>query len=154
MTREFYNLFNRRKVIEVYNVKKEKKMILSNAEIASIFNQLADLLEIKGENPFKIRAYRNAARTIENLGTDLRKMLEDGMNISQIPTIGEHIALKIEEIIKTGKLAKLESLKRDFPLQLLDLLKVEGIGPERAKVLYEELNVSSLEDLEKAAKTH
>ena len=138
----------------MYNAKKEKKMILSNAEIASIFNQLADLLEIKGENPFKIRAYRNAARTIENLGTDLNKMLEDGMDISQIPTIGKQIALKIEEIIKTGKLAKLETLKRDFPLHLLDLLKIEGIGPKKAKVLYEKLHVSSLEDLQKAAKTH
>ncbi len=129
-------------------------MVISNVEIASIFDQLADLLEIKGENPFKTRAYRNAARTIENLGTDLRKMLEEGADISQIPTIGEHIALKIEEIIKTGKLAKLEYLKHTFPPHLLDLLKVEGIGPKRAKVLYRELNISSLEGLKKAAEKH
>lgn len=129
-------------------------MVISNVEIASVFNQLADLLEINGENSFKIRAYRNAARTIENLGTDLRKMLEEGMDISQIPTIGEHIALKIAEIIKTGRLAKLERLKRAFPPHLLDLLKVEGIGPKRAKVLYRELNISSLDGLKKAAQKH
>jgi len=129
-------------------------MIISNIEIASIFNQLADLSEIKGENPFKVRAYRNAARTIENLGTDLRKMLEEGVDISQIPTIGEHIALKIAEIIKTGRLAKLEYLKHAFPPHLLDLLKVEGIGPKRAKVLYRELNIASLDALKKAAQKH
>ena len=81
-------------------------------------------------------------------------MLEDGADISQIPTIGEHIALKIEEIIKTGKLAKLEYLKHTFSPHLLDLLKVEGIGPKRAKVLYRELNISSLEGLKKAAEKH
>jgi hypothetical protein len=95
-------------------------MIISNVEIASVFDQLADLLEIKGEDPFKIRAYRNAARTIENLGTDLRKMVEEGADISQIPTIGEHIALKIAEIIKTGKLSMLEKLKQK-PLEMRPL---------------------------------
>jgi len=129
-------------------------MVISNVEIASVFNQLADLLEINGENSFKVRAYRTAARTIENLGTDLRKMLEEGKDISRIPTIGEHIALKIAEIIKTGRLAKLETLKHAFPPHLLDLLKVEGIGPKRAKVLYRELNIASLEGLKKAAQKH
>jgi len=129
-------------------------MVISNVEIASLFDQLADLLEIKGENTFKVRAYRNAARTIENLGTDLRKMVEEGEDISKIPTIGEHIARKIEEIIKTGRLAKLETLKHAFPPHLLDLLKVEGIGPKRAKVLYRELNIASLEGLKKAAEKH
>ena len=129
-------------------------MVISNMEIASLFDQLADLLEIKGENAFKIRAYRNAARTIENLGTDLRKMLEEGEDISQIPTIGEHIARKIAEIIKTGRLAKLEMIKHAFPPHLLDLLKVEGIGPKRAKVLYTELNIASLDGLKKAAEKH
>jgi DNA polymerase (family 10) len=129
-------------------------MIISNVEIASIFNQLADLLEIKGENPFKIRAYRNAARTIENLGTDLRKMVEEGMDISEIPTIGEHIALKIKEIVQTGRLAKLEYLKHAFPPHLLDLLKVEGIGPKRAKILYQKLHIDSLDALKEAAQAH
>jgi len=90
-------------------------MTISNAEIASIFTQLADLLEIRGEDPFRTRAYRNAARTIENLGKDLSKMVEAGEDISKIPTIGERIAAKIREIVRTGRLAKLEYLKHSFP---------------------------------------
>jgi len=129
-------------------------MVISNVEIASLFDQLANLLEIKGENPFKVRAYRNAARTIENLGTDLRKMVEEGVDISRIPTIGEHIALKIEEIIKTGRLAKLEYLKHSFPPHLLDLLKVEGIGPKRVKILHQKLHIDSLDALKEAAQAH
>lgn len=129
-------------------------MTISNREIAAIFDQLADLLEIKGENPFKIRAYRNAVRTIENMGTDLSKMVTEGIDLSDIPTIGEHIAQKIEEIVKTGKLAKLETLEQSFPSHFLDILHVKGIGPKRAKILYENLKIGSLEELRKAAKTH
>ena len=129
-------------------------MYVSNSEIASIFTQMADLLEIRGEDPFKTRAYRNAARTIENLGSDLAKMVEAGEDISKLPTIGERIADKIREIVRTGRLAKLEYLKHDFPPHLLDLLKVEGIGPKRAKVLYKELHIGSLDALKKAAEAH
>ncbi|KYJ87297.1 DNA polymerase/3'-5' exonuclease PolX [Sulfurovum riftiae] len=129
-------------------------MFISNAEIASIFTQMADLLEIRGEDPFKTRAYRNAARTIENLGTDLAKMVEAGEDISKLPTIGERIANKIREIVQTGRLAKLEYLKHAFPPHLLDLLKVEGIGPKRAKILYQELHIGSLDALKKAAEAH
>jgi len=126
-------------------------MTISNVEIASKFKQLADLMEIRGENPFKIRAYRNAARTIENLGINLAKMVEKGEDLSGIHTIGEHIADKIREVIETGTLGKLEYLRHAFPTHLLDLLKVEGIGPKRAKILYHELHISSLDTLTKAA---
>ena len=129
-------------------------MFISNAEIASIFTQMADLLEIRGEDPFKTRAYRNAARTIENLGNDLAKMVKAGEDISKLPTIGERIADKIREIVRTGRLAKLEYLKHAFPPHLLDLLKVEGIGPKRAKILYKELHIGSLDSLKKAAESH
>lgn len=129
-------------------------MIISNIEIAAIFDQLADLLEIKGENPFKVIAYRNAVHTIENMGTDLSKMIKDGVNLSEIPTIGESIAKKIEEIVKTGELSKLEDLKRSFPPHLLDLLNIKGIGPKRTKILYENLHISSLEELKQAAIDH
>jgi DNA polymerase (family 10) len=127
---------------------------ISNIEIAAIFDQLADILEIKGENPFKIRAYRNAARMIENIGIDLSKMIEDGVNLSKIPTIGEHIAKKIKEIVETGKLLKLEHLKKSFPPHLLDILNIKGIGPKRTKILYEKLHIDSLEDLKEAAHAH
>lgn len=129
-------------------------MVVSNAEIASIFTQLADLLEIRGEDPFRTRAYRNAARTIGNLGKDLSKMVEEGEDISKLPTIGERIAAKIKEIVETGRLAKLEYLKHDFPPHLLDILTVEGIGPKRAKILYQELHIDSLDALKQAAESH
>jgi DNA polymerase (family X) len=129
-------------------------MTISNIEIAAIFEQLADLLEIKGENHFKIIAYRNAARTIENMGTDLSKMIEGEAQLPKIPTIGEHIAQKIKEIITTGKLSKLEDLKRSFPSHLLDILNIKGIGPRRAKTLYENLHINSLDDLREAALNH
>ncbi len=129
-------------------------MIVSNREIAAIFDELADLLEIKGDNPFKIRAYRNAVRTIESMGANLSKMVEDEVDLSQIPTIGMKIAQKIKEIVKTGKLSKLEATQKKFPHHLLDLLSVEGIGPKRTKVLYDSLHINSLEDLKEAAKTH
>ncbi|MGW8169604.1 MAG: DNA polymerase/3'-5' exonuclease PolX [Sulfurovaceae bacterium] len=129
-------------------------MIISNIEIAAIFDQLADLLEIKGENHFKVIAYRNAVRTIENMGTDLSKMVKDNVDLSELPVIGESIAKKIQEIVNTGKLSKLEDLKRSFPPHLLDLLNIKGIGPKRAKILYENLQINSLEELKKAALAH
>ncbi len=129
-------------------------MTISNIEIAAIFDQLADLLEIKGENPFKVIAYRNAVRTIENMGTDLSKMVKDGVDLSELPVIGESIAKKIQEIVNTGKLSKLEDLKRSFPPHLLDLLNIKGIGPKRTKILYENLQINSLEELKKAALAH
>jgi len=129
-------------------------MIVSNRDIAEIFDKLADLLEIKGDNPFKIIAYRNAARTIGNMGTDLSKMVEEGVNLPDIPTIGKNIAQKIIEIIKTGKLSKLKTLQNQFPPHLLDLLTVKGIGPKRTKILYESLHIGSLEELKKAAQAH
>lgn len=129
-------------------------MIVSNRDIAEIFDKLADLLEIKGDNPFKIIAYRNAARTIGNMGTDLSKMVEEGVNLPEIPTIGKNIAQKIKEIIETGKLSKLKTLQNQFPPHLLDLLTVKGVGPKRAKILYESLHIGSLEELKKAAQAH
>lgn len=129
-------------------------MTISNVEIATIFEQLAHLLEIQGENPFKIRAYENAAREIRNMASSLSQMVKDKIDISKLPTIGEHIALKIIEIVHTGKLSKLEKLKKSFPSHILDILKIEGIGPKRAKILYESLHVGSLDDLRKAALNH
>ncbi len=127
---------------------------MSNKEIAAFFKELADLLEIKGDNPFRIRAYRNAARTIETSGYDFVKLVREGYDLSRLPDIGERIAKKIAEIVTTGHLQKLDDLRKEFPPGILDLLKIEGIGPKRAKILYEKLGIGSLDDLKKAAKEH
>ena len=129
-------------------------MVLSNAQIAQIFKQLADLLAIQGADPFKIRAYRNAARTITGLGQSLQRMADEGADLTKLPGIGEHIATKIHEIIRNGKLGKLERLKQQFPPHLTDLLTVEGIGPKRAKILYEQLGIATLDALKSAAQAH
>ncbi|ADV46214.1 DNA polymerase/3'-5' exonuclease PolX [Nitratifractor salsuginis] len=127
---------------------------MSNSEIAQFFKELADYLEIKGDNPFRIRAYRNAARTIETSGYDFAKLVEEGYDLSQLPDIGERIAKKIVEIVTTGKLSKLEEVKKEFPPHILDLLKIEGLGPKKVKTLYEKLGIGSLEELKKAAEEH
>jgi len=127
---------------------------MSNKEIAKFFKELADYLEIKGDNPFRIRAYRNAARTIETSGYDFSKLVHEGYNLAELPDIGDRIAKKIAEIVNTSKLKKLEELKKEFPPKILDLLKIEGLGPKRVKLLYEKLGVSSLEELKSAAQEH
>ncbi len=129
-------------------------MAISNVEIADIFTHLAELLEIQGYNAFKIIAYKNAAREIANLGSSVARMVEEGDDISKLPSIGNHIAEKIREIVKTGKLTQLETLQKKFPSHILDLLKVEGIGPKRAKILHDTLHINSLEELMRAAKEH
>jgi len=145
-----------RKYIPKYDViiitkRSEKGVEVSNQEIARYFKTLADLLEIKGDNPFRIRAYRNAARTIETSGYDFVRLVKEGEDLSKLPDIGERIAKKIEEIVTTGKLKKLEELKAEFPPHILDLLRIEGIGPKRARILYRQLGIGSLEELKAAA---
>ena len=129
-------------------------MVLSNAQIAQMFEELADLLAIEGADPFKIRAYRNAARTISGLARSLQSMVEEGADLTELPGIGEHIAAKIEEIVRTGRLRKLEQLKKHFPPHLTDLLHIEGIGPKRARILYEQLGITTLDQLKAAAEAH
>ncbi|MCX7816536.1 MAG: DNA polymerase/3'-5' exonuclease PolX [Syntrophales bacterium] len=123
---------------------------MRNAEIAKAFKDIADLLELKGENPFKIRAYRKAAHIIEHLPKELKTMLEEGENIQKIPGIGEAIAKKIQELIYTGKLNAYEELKSQFPVGILQLMEIPGIGPRTAYRLITELNIESVDQLEKA----
>jgi len=127
---------------------------MKNSYISKQFSDLANLLEIQGENPFKVRAYRNAAIVINNLSTPIEELIKDGKDLTKIPGIGTHIAKKIEQIIKTGKLPKLEKLKKEIPPSLLDLLSIEGLGAKRVKILYEKLNITNLEQLQLAAKEH
>jgi DNA polymerase (family 10) len=126
-------------------------MPVHNADIADLFNRMADLLEILGENPFRIRAYRNAARTAGGLSQSLATMVEQKKDLTELPGIGKDLAGKIEEITKTGTLAQLQELEDRIPPQLVRLMKIPGLGPKRVKILYDELHITDLEDLKKAA---
>ncbi len=127
---------------------------MRNSQVADMFDELADLLDIEGENHFKVRAYRNAARAIRALPTSLEKMTKENVDLSKISGIGVKIAKKIKEIIKTGKLQKLENVRRDIPPTLRDLLSIEGLGPKRIRQLYDKLGVTDLDSLHAAAASH
>lgn len=128
-------------------------MTVQNSEISKIFNQLADLLEIKGDNPFRVRAYRTAARNISNLFEEVGDMLGEGKALTEIPGIGEDLARKIEEILRTGSLAQLEETKKDVPEALLGLMRIEGMGPKRTGLLFKQLGIVNVDELEKAARS-
>jgi len=125
---------------------------MKNSEIARVFHDMADLLELKGENVFKIRAYRRAAQVIEHLPKEMAVMLEQGEDFRKIPGVGEAIAQKSSELIETGKLEAYESLKDEFPEGITRLLEIPGIGPKTAHRLSSELRITSAEQLEAAIK--
>lgn len=127
---------------------------MENADIAKIFEDIADLLEIKNENPFRVRSYRNAALIISGLPESLRSIVErDEQELENIPKVGKSIHEKIVEIIKTGKCKFHDELLKELPPGLLELLEVSGIGPKKVQLLYDKLGIQSVEELEKAAKT-
>lgn len=127
-------------------------MTIHNPEIAKLLDRYAVLLEIKGANPFRIRAYRNAARTIENLSRDVSAMLGEGSDLTELPGIGEDLAHKLADIVATEKFKELETLKHQLPSALADLTEIPGIGPSRIKTLFKKLKVKSLSDLFAAAR--
>ncbi|MBN1502338.1 DNA polymerase/3'-5' exonuclease PolX [Candidatus Woesearchaeota archaeon] len=124
---------------------------MKNLEIAKIFYEIADILEIQGID-FKPRAYRKAAKNIESMPQDIEELHKKN-KLEEIPGVGEHIAKKIEEIIETGKLKYLEKIRKQVPGHLNELLKVQSIGPKKAKQLHDKLGVTTLKDLEDAAKS-
>lgn len=123
---------------------------MNAAEIAQVLDDIGRLLAFKGENPFKTRAYRNAARTLRSLDEDLGAVIAGG-RLRELPGIGDALALKIEQLAATGTTPLWERLKREIPPSVLDLVAVPGLGPQRARMVYEVLGVASLEDLEEAA---
>ncbi|MGA1194848.1 MAG: DNA polymerase/3'-5' exonuclease PolX [Kiritimatiellia bacterium] len=127
-------------------------MTMLNQDIADRFDELADYLEVKGDNPFKIRAYRYAARTIRDLGEELYRSLAEGIDLMTIPGIGKEIAAKIAVMVDTGRLPALDAAKAELPASLPQLLKLPGLGPRRVKQLLDDLHVTNLEDLIAAAK--
>jgi len=128
---------------------------MRNQEIANIFYEIADFLEME-EVQFKPQAYRKAALVLEDLEDDVAKIYQEGglKALKDIPGVGESIAEKIEEYIRTGKIKYYEKLKKKTPIKMEELTAVEGMGPKKAKKLYEKLEIRNLEDLEKAAKAH
>jgi DNA polymerase (family 10) len=122
-----------------------------NADIAAVFEEIADLLEIKDENPFRIRAYRNAARTVSELGRELASVLEREGNLPKLPGVGPDLAGKIREICASGTCALLERLHRELPPAISELLRIPGLGPKRVRQLYDSLDVKTIEDLRRAA---
>jgi len=126
-------------------------MPVLNVEIAEIFREVADLLEIAEANPFRVRAYRNAARTIETLPRSAHTMVAEGEDLTKLSGIGEDLAAKIEEIVKTGGLKQLEKLEQRTPAELADMLDVSGLGPKRVARLHETLGIETLDELKAAA---
>jgi DNA polymerase (family 10) len=126
-------------------------MPIHNADIAAIFEQIAELLEIEGANPFRVRAYRNAARTVGEFGQELAALVAAGRELPHLPGIGDDLAGKIREIATTGRCALLDRLRGELPPALTELLAVPGLGPKRVKALHEALGVDTVEQLRAAA---
>lgn len=124
---------------------------MENVEIAQILNEVADLLEIQQTNPFRIRAYRNATRTIATHAVPMRKLIEQGTDLTDLPSIGKGMAENIQELVETGRLAILDELSDEIPEGLIDLMRLPGLGPKKARKLWDELGVESIEDLEAVA---
>jgi DNA polymerase (family 10) len=120
---------------------------MENIEIARAFSEVADLLEIQGANPFRVRAYRNAVRTIEGLTKSLAEMVAREEDLEELPGVGKDIAAYIRELVETGELRLLHTLEKRVPETLADLLRLEGIGPKRAQKLWKKLGVESVDDL-------
>lgn len=127
-------------------------MPVHNADITAIFTEIADRLEIEGANPFRICAYRNAARILGDLPQEARLLVERGDDLTRLPGIGSDLAGKISEIITTGHCTLLERLRRELPPAITELLKIPGLGPKRVKALYHDLDVQTVEQLHRAAR--
>src|SRR4030095_11177387 len=128
---------------------------MKNSDIAKVLNSIALYLDMQGV-PFKPRAYERAAGVVENLPEELSDIYARGGKraLDELPSVGEAISKKIEEMLLTGKLAYLEKLKAELPVDAEGLRQVPGLGPKKIAALYRELGVKNLEDLEKAAKDH
>jgi len=126
-------------------------MSIHNNEIANMFDELADLLEIEGSNRFRVRAYRNAARTIRKHTKKMAQLIEQHRDLTELPDIGNDLADKIKTIVETGQLPLLEKVHSRTPATLSQIMKIRGLGPKRVKALHESLKIKTLDDLKHAA---
>ena len=124
---------------------------MHNQHIASLFEELADLLEIQGANSFRVRAYRNAARTLENLSESAADIVaQPGRSLTELDGIGQDLADKIKVIVQTGALPQLEELRSEVPAGVVQMLRIQGLGPKKVAALFHELGVTTLADLKAA----
>ncbi|MGH7546275.1 MAG: DNA polymerase/3'-5' exonuclease PolX [Gemmatimonadota bacterium] len=125
---------------------------MENLDIGRIFEEVADLLEIQSANPFRVRAYRTAARTVEAQSVPVALLVDEEGALEELPGIGKDLAEKIREIVRTGELALLRELRAQTPPGLAEMMHISGLGPKRAKQIYDELQIATLDDLEAAAR--
>lgn len=126
-------------------------MPVYNSDIAEIFEKVADLLEIEGANQFRVRAYRDAARTARSHSRSLSDLVQEGEDLTELSGIGEDLAEKIREIVQTGGLDQLDRLTRQTPADLAKMLEISGLGPKRVQSIHKELGASNLKELRAAA---
>jgi DNA polymerase (family 10) len=125
---------------------------LKNEDLARVFEEIADLLELSDENAFRVLAYRNAARELRGTGHDVPALLAAGEPLPRMPGIGPELQAKMREIHATGTSSTLEKLRQAYPPGITELLRLPGIGPKRLRVLYQKLGVGSLAALEEAVR--
>jgi DNA polymerase (family 10) len=128
---------------------------MNNAQIAVVFDEIADLLDFQGANPFRVRAYRNAARTIRDLPEAVEAIAADaGRKLTDIGGIGDDLAQKIRTLLTTGDLPLRQELSAQFPPSVMVLLRIPGVGPKKAAALFKELKISTLDELRTACEEH
>src|SRR5262245_11523853 len=124
---------------------------MQNGDVVRIFEELADLLEIQNANPFRVRAYRNAARTIGDLPESVADIVADpDRRLTDLPGIGADLAEKIKTIVETGTLPQVEELRTQVPKGVVEMLRIPGLGPKKAAALFKDLQISTLEMLKAA----
>jgi DNA polymerase (family X) len=126
---------------------------MENVEIARVLNEYADLLDIQGENPFRVRSYRNAAQTVAGLSQPVAQLIEAGEDLRKLPGIGSSMAEHLKEILETGTLSGLEEVRRALPPTLTELMQLHHLGPKRARQLYDTLGITSVSELAAAIDT-
>jgi len=123
---------------------------MENLDVTRTLTELADLLEIQGASPFRIRAYRNAVNTVNSLSRPLKDMVAAGEDLTELPGVGKSVAKYIGEFLDTGSISRLDEVAAEFPRSLVQLMRHDGVGPKKAKRLFEELNVRTVDDLAEA----
>jgi len=126
---------------------------MENLDVSRALTLLADLLEIQGANPFRIRAYRNAVNTVNGLSRSLDSMVAAGEDLTELPGIGKNVAAHIRELLESGTIDRLSEVEAEIPRSLVELMDLDGVGPKKARKLYDELAIRSITDLEEALGT-